>query len=558
MPNLGGDQSCDNVDPSSDYILQGNVSPKRKDKDNFTLRSPKQPCPSLVTSGRDSLRILRPRPPLEKFQIDDSALSHTTHVEHEVTPLELLSDLVIVVAIHIVASAIEDEETYMKDGNLVWYCIHCCHLWLVWHYSMITFHISHLFNDTDNSAHFILVFGWMVNVILLAQSYITSDNSHALMIFMILRILETGTFYIQVRRRCPTWFSRKRLELLKMHSLHMIPWLFLSETLPLSLAIYFKGENGPRLALVLFSLVMIFGHRTFGAWTRDQRQKELVPGQEHIMVYDEGLLKERYELMAIIFIGEICFAAAGPSDLVVQTATLSVSTVLALMSAFGCFMLIFTARNTHNRVSFWERSELLQSMGEHTWALLFLVIPCIGAGYLQVMEAIGELEEEEGRRLNKDYDDENTCDPASSDLLNVSSSAFQLVSCLLNFLAIENEQTIRMRLRTRMSIRIFFALASSALIVMPDYLLCVGKMPVAAVVSPVFLVLSAAIEIFGLQSKGGDPAAYFKNNGFKFHVQAAGKIMTTLHCCSDYVASTDNSHGPDREGMEIITDHVLS
>lgn len=191
-------------------------------------------------------------------------------------------------------------------------------------------------------------------------------------------------------------------------------------------------------------------------------------------------------------------------------ASFPLSCTLAMLSAFGCFMLIFTARNTHNRVDFWERTECIQTLGQHTWALLFVVIPGIGAGFLQVMEAVGEFNEND-RRLEDVMD--ATCDPESADLLNVTSSIFQLLTCFLNLLAIENENIILLSLRSRMSIRVFFALASSILIITPDSFNCLGPMPVAAIVSPLCLIMSAAIEIFGLQTVGYE-VFFFKNKGF--------------------------------------------
>jgi hypothetical protein len=81
------------------------------------------------------------------FSKGDSA-SHATTIDphdvgkeehYNVTGIELFSDLVIVVAIHIIASPLEDRGSVLD--NMPWYLVRVFHLWLIWHAAMLSIHL---------------------------------------------------------------------------------------------------------------------------------------------------------------------------------------------------------------------------------------------------------------------------------------------------------------------------------------------------------------------------------------------------------------------------------
>jgi hypothetical protein len=59
--------------------------------------------------------------------------------DYNVTGIELFSDLVIVVAIHIIACPLEDIGDVLD--NMPWYLVRVFHLWLIWHAAMLSIHL---------------------------------------------------------------------------------------------------------------------------------------------------------------------------------------------------------------------------------------------------------------------------------------------------------------------------------------------------------------------------------------------------------------------------------
>lgn len=293
---------------------------------------------------------------------------------YSVTGIELFSDLVMVVAIHVVAVPLEEADVLIN--NIPWYIIRVFHLWLIWHSSMIAFHLSHLFRDADNPIHYGVVLIYMMLVMLLSQHYRTGDNWGALIINIIIRSFEVIVFAVQVNREPPMHFDSARLAILRLIPKSMVPNFIITELLPLSLALIFQVDGQPRMSLVWLSIVLAIAQRTYGAWKVDVIQRNST--QKPIEVFDPHLMKERYELIALIFIGELAFAAAGPSE---EWRSVGYC-VFAMLAAFGCFLLCFTAR--HPQVlaitEFWSRSGVHVMTGQHFYLGLFITIPAIAAG----------------------------------------------------------------------------------------------------------------------------------------------------------------------------------
>lgn len=323
------------------------------------------------------------------FELD--ATNHTAYTDHtyntcpgdphnvekeggySVTGIELFSDLVIVVAIHVIATPLEEEGAIAN--HLPWYLIRVFHLWLIWHSAMIAFHLSHLFKDAENPIHYAVVLTYMILVMLLSQHYRTGDNWGALIIDMILRSLEVAAFAVQVNREPPMHFDSDRLVILRLIPKSMVPNFIITELLPISLSLIFQVDGQPRMSLVWLSITLVIAQRTYGAYKVDVMQRD--SKKKPVKVFDDGLMKERYELLALIFVGEIAFAAAASDE------WRSIGyCIFVMLAAFGCFLLCFTARQPKILAitEFWSRSGVHIMTGQHFYVGLFCAIPGIAAG----------------------------------------------------------------------------------------------------------------------------------------------------------------------------------
>ena len=336
----------------------------------------------LVTNYR------RPFDMEPRYDLDGTSHTHTSHsmcpagdphnaaVEggYSVTGIELFSDLVMVVAIHVVATPLEEADAFIS--NIPWYLIRVFHLWLIWHSSMIAFHLSHLFRDAHNPIHYAIVLMYMILVMLLSQHYRTADNCGALIINLTLRSLEVAAFAVQVNREPPMHFYSVRLAIFRLIPHSMAPNFIITELLPISLSLVFQVDGQPRMSFLWLSVLLVISQRTYSAWKVDVMQHNSAKGP--IEVFDPHLMKERYELIALIFIGELAFAAAGPSD---EWRSIGYC-IFAMLAAFGCFLLCFTARHPQLLAisEFWSRSGVHVMTGQHFYLGLFIAIPAIAAG----------------------------------------------------------------------------------------------------------------------------------------------------------------------------------
>ena len=408
--------------------------------------------------------------------------------EYNVTSLELFSDLVVVVAIHVIATPLEDDGIL---ANIPWYIIRIFHLWLIWHSATISFHLSHLFKDAENPVLLLIVLLYMVVVLLLAQHYRIDDNFGALIINMILRAMEVTSFAIQVHREPPMHFDLARLAILRLIPQSMVPNFVFTEVLPLSLSLIFAVDGQPRMSLVWLSIVLVMAQRTYGAYKVDRIQSK--SSKPPVKVFDEHLMKERYELISLIFIGEITFAAAGDGD-----DWLSVGyCCFVMLTAFGCYLLFFTARQPPKIMSiqeFWSRSGVHIMTGQHLYLGLFASLPAIAAGYMHIAESMEGMEED-------DPNGNTSCDPSSSRLLILSATTFLVFSAFVHSMTKAKREAV-MKQWQLVTVRLLWSIICAGLYFLPDQASCAGQHPVASFAVPMIFFSSTMIEIYGLQEQG--------------------------------------------------------
>jgi low temperature requirement protein LtrA len=168
------------------------------------------------------------------------------------------------------------------------------------------------------------------------------------------------------------------------------------------------------------------------------------PDYDHAIVQalDIEHLQERYALITLIFLGELCFAAASKSGAYYQS-------LLALLAAIGGFLLYFIAR-VEGRTEAAMRSAQRSIHSQHLHLLLFGTIPIMGVAYVKQME---QLVEKEADDISQFHD--------SGVILGISSGVFLLITGLLELLTKDPElqkdqpriqHTIRVTLQIGMGI----------------------------------------------------------------------------------------------------------
>ena len=197
--------------------------------------------------------------------------------EHKLTTLDLFSDLVMVVAIHIVAHPLEDKYwNYNGWDTEVWYVVHAFQLWLCWHTNMIGSHVSHLLNDHGDYSvpNYVIAWAYMVSVLLLARHQVAYNNNAALAIFMGVRLLLVATLYYRAYRPPPSDFDPDHLATIRSIPKSLLKMVLIGEIMPLTLAILATPmDEEPYAPLAFLSIAFNVGHRTYFAIQADKVAK---------------------------------------------------------------------------------------------------------------------------------------------------------------------------------------------------------------------------------------------------------------------------------------------
>jgi hypothetical protein len=266
--------------------------------------------------------------------------------------------------------------------------------------------------------------------------------------------------------------------------------------------------------------------RTHGAYKGDTMQREnsksnLVKVKR---VFDPSLLKERYELMVLIFIAEIVFGATAGMN--ADEKTFIILAVSAVLSAFGCYLLCFRTQPPTSQ-SFWNASGMRIITGQHFYAGLFSVIPGIAAGYIHIGEAIVE----QNKADQDEFIENESCDLESSLLLCCSVAAFLLFSGLIHFINVSPENTDSRRLgeKARRGLwLLFFLIAVSLASFDYERWMCLGSIPVVVFLCPILPIMCACVEVWG---------SLEKNTSFS---DAVSLFLSKEH--DTYPTSHDNLH----------------
>lgn len=424
--------------------------------------------------------------------------------EAKVTTLELFSDLVIVVAIHIVAEPLEEPE-----ASILWFLIRVFLLYIVWQGDMMFMNLASVFKRADCPYHYAAVFLWMGLVLNMTQSFALSNDATAFQWYLVTRVFEVFNYIKQVAEDVPDFVSKEQVNNMRSFVPFFVSTFILCEAIPLLVANWLRDEETgePYLPLVLFCIFSIKVAHVVGAILSDKRTH----GKILECTFDREHLHERYELITLIFIGEICFAAGSPKGhenkhkMLITTATIAV--------AFAAYLLIFLTRHSKGAAEFWDKSATHLVSGMFLFAGLFCAIPGLAAGFVRIMDEGEESEEveeqaSEHRALSKP---ESSCDPATAHLLCYSLFSFLILSALIN--ALDEKETRapferkRIGLWGRVSIRISCSILILLLVIpkLENSVGCIGEIPSATLVCPIIAMSCAMVEVWAARTMKWSP-----------------------------------------------------
>lgn len=203
--------------------------------------------------------------------------------------------------------------------------------------------------------------------------------------------------------------------------------------------------------------------------------------------FDVEHFEERYELISLIFTGELCFAAGTPGN--------SVGTYGVLFMAFCVYLLTFKSHPLKGHVKFWARGILHSVAGLFLYAGVFCAIPAIGSAFVRIVES----EQEEEVAV------EGLSGVSAGDLLCYSAGAFMVFTAMLNLMHVDpppdaGSAAPKISSRNRGLVRIFVGVIIWSLsVLIPEEVEMQGA-PVASILVPFLAFVSASIEIWAVGS----------------------------------------------------------
>jgi low temperature requirement protein LtrA len=417
-------------------------------------------------------------------------VNHHEEEEHEeeepkVSTLELFSDLVIVVSIHVVAEPLEEED-FNQFGL---YFARVFFLWLCWHMMTLFMNAAVKMKASDCPFFVFFIFIWMTAILHMAQDFGVNNDKDAVKWYFFLRIFETMIYWRQIAYPYKAVMledgsmglsvSDEWLDSMNKYFPVMAFSLIFCELIPLSLAIHFGHGNHLNITLVIVSIGLILLSFFIGAGIGNR-------GKALVNAFDADHLQERYELITLIFTGELCFAAGKSGNIVGSGGV--------LFMAFAAYLLTFKSYPLKGHIKFWERSVMHSVAGLFLYAGVFCAIPAMGSAFARIIE--GEEEEEEESK------DEGGI-VSAGDLLCFAAGAFMVFSAMINLINVDpksHRNAPKMSSNKRGLLRIFTGvLIWSLAFLIPEHVEY-REAPLATVLVPTFALVSTAIEIWAVGS----------------------------------------------------------
>ena len=323
------------------------------------------------------------------------------HHKPKVTTVELLGDLVFVVALKVSADALEAESA-LFPGVLV-FMLRVFMLWNLWHFGTIIINLSVRLDDDGemNLPDYFAMFAILGTTIFMARA-IGMDNDLAFVSFYLcIRGLQALYAILRIDcRECPEHVSVAHYKLARRLSWGHLALYLVAEVPALVAALFFHdlrdgsvpaaleagaaphhrllsaapestvppSERGLMWMVLVAALIWLVRF-PMAVVTDCQRTGE---DDQKSSVLDTEHLAERYELIILIFIGEMVFAAALPGS-----ALLSMCCCMVLIL---CYLLYFRTRPVGVELS-WSVSYTRQMLDSFVHMALFCALGGLGAGY---------------------------------------------------------------------------------------------------------------------------------------------------------------------------------
>lgn len=206
-----------------------------------------------------------------------------------------------------------------------------------------------------------------------------------------------------------------------------------------------------------------------------------------VNAFDSDHLQERYELITLIFTGELCFAAGKPGNKVASNGVLSMG--------FVAFLLTFKSHPLKGQIKFWARSVLHSVAGLFLYAGVFCAIPAMGSAFARVIGGSEHLEDEEEREGSEGK-------ISAGDLLCFSAGAFMVFSAMINLINVDPKGSNAPMISSanRGLLRIFTGILIWSLAFLIPEDAKYKEAPLATVLVPIFALVSTSIEIWAVGS----------------------------------------------------------
>mmetsp|Transcript_7511 Transcript_7511/g.8587 ORF Transcript_7511/g.8587 Transcript_7511/m.8587 type:complete len:433 (+) Transcript_7511:23-1321(+) len=418
---------------------------------------------------------------IESVEEDEGELE--LEEEGKVTTIELFSDLVMVVSVHTVAEPLE-EEGFTNYGT---YLARVFYLWLAWHMITVFMNVSVKQKANNCPVFTFFLFSWMAAISQMAKAFNGDEDVSALKWYLSLRVFETVIFarqvmtpYYAIKLEDGTRklaMSEAWIAGLRKYVPVMVTNLVVCEIIPLTVAILLGDGKTPYFPAVYASIVMILLVFTIGALRNNLT----------FDAFDSEHLQERYELITLIFTGELCFAAGKRGNAVASTCV--------LIMAFVAYLLTFKSAPRKGHMKFWSRSILYSMAGLFLYAGVFCAIPAMGSAFARIIDA--DEMKKEGHEQK-----EGAGGISAGDLLSYSSGAFMVFTAFINLINVEQEgkKEIKLVLLKRGLIRL---LIGCIILTFPFLIpgdVSLGGAPVVSILVPLLALTSASIEIWAVGS----------------------------------------------------------
>jgi len=337
----------------------------------------------------------------------------------------------------------------------------------------------------------------------MSQAFSINEDTVAVQWYLFLRVFETLIYarQILIPYKAMTLedgskglsVSSEWLEAMGQYIPVMVFTLLFCEILPLSLALHWASPHTgePYYPMVATSIALVLVSFFVGALGGlGNRGKTLVNA------FDSDHLQERYELITLIFTGELCFAAGTPGNVVGSNGVLCM--------AFSAYLLAFKSFPLTGHVKFWARSVLHSVAGLFLYAGVFCAIPAMGSAFTRIIE--GEEEEQEEGSSEGETEGSGEGGVSAGDLLCYAAAAYMIFTAMINLINVDKhsvhcpEDAPKISSKNRGFLRIAAGLMILSLAVIIPEEAEYKEAPLAAILVPLIALMSTTVEIWAVGS----------------------------------------------------------